>query len=102
NGHNNWHSPRWNDFRRAFNAPHRYHYRGGHYHRPNGWYYQRWSIGAFLPNLFWSDDYWIDNADYYGLDDAPPGTTWVRYGDDALLIDRYTGEIIRVEYGIFY
>ena len=31
-----------------------------------------------------------------------PGTVWVRYGDDALLIDRYTGEVIQVAYGIFW
>ena len=32
----------------------------------------------------------------------PPDAVWVRYGDDALLIDRYTGEVIQVEYGVFY
>ena len=32
----------------------------------------------------------------------PPGTVWVRYGRDALLIDRYTGEVIQVEYSVFY
>jgi Ni/Co efflux regulator RcnB len=31
-----------------------------------------------------------------------PGTVWVRYGDDALLIDQYTGEVIQVAYGIFW
>ena len=30
------------------------------------------------------------------------GAVWVRDGDDALLIDRYSGEVIEVEYGIFY
>ena len=34
---------------------------------------------------------------------APPyGAIWVRVGDDALLIDQYTGEIIEVDYGVFY
>jgi hypothetical protein len=32
----------------------------------------------------------------------PPGTVWVRYGSDAVLIDRDTGEVIRVVYNIFY
>jgi Ni/Co efflux regulator RcnB len=34
----------------------------------------------------------------------PPwaGYEWVRYGNDALLVDVDTGEIIRVEYDIFY
>ena len=39
---------------------------------------------------------------YYGLPYPPPGTVWVRYGDDALLIDQYTGEIVEVIYGLFY
>jgi len=33
---------------------------------------------------------------------APPdGYVWVRYGDDALLIDEYSGDIIQVEYDVF-
>lgn len=32
----------------------------------------------------------------------PPDAVWVRYGPDALLVDRMTGEIIRVQYGVFY
>jgi Ni/Co efflux regulator RcnB len=29
------------------------------------------------------------------------GYEWVRYGDDALLIDTDTGEVIRTEYDLF-
>ncbi|MBL6852880.1 MAG: RcnB family protein [Alphaproteobacteria bacterium] len=102
-GHTDWHNSQWNSLRRAFNAPRHFRYRGW-YRQPYGWYYQRWTVGAFLPSLFWSQSYWIDQDDwdYYGLYDAPPGTVWVRYGNDALLIDRYTGEVIQVVYGIFY
>jgi hypothetical protein len=32
----------------------------------------------------------------------PPGTVWVRDNTDALLIDRYTGEVIEVDYNVFY
>ena len=34
--------------------------------------------------------------------DPPYGYVWVRYGDDALLVDVDTGEILRVVYGVFY
>jgi Ni/Co efflux regulator RcnB len=59
-------------------------------------------LGDFLPGIFFSTQYWLNDWDAYGLYPPPPGTRWVRYGPDALLIDRYSGEIIRVEYNAFY
>lgn len=95
------HNDGFDALRRAFNAPR--HYRHGRYHRPHGWYAHRWSFGEFLPSLFFSSrSYWISDYSDYDLPYPPPGTRWVRYGDDALLIDRYNGEIIQVVYGIFY
>lgn len=85
---------------RNFTAPRRFH--AGHYHRPYGYYAHRWTYGQILPSAFFVRNYWIDDFYDYGLMDPPPGTVWVRYGDDALLIDQYTGEVIQVEYGIFY
>lgn len=38
----------------------------------------------------------------YALPPPPPGAVWVRENDDALLIDQDSGEIITVEYGVFY
>jgi Ni/Co efflux regulator RcnB len=95
------HNSAFDSLRRAFNAPHHYRYRGS-YNRPNGWYAHRWTFGEFLPALFFGSSYWINDYGYYDLAAPPPGTVWVRYGDDALLIDRYSGEVIQVEYGIFY
>lgn len=86
--------------RGALNARQRYRY--GDYHRPQGWYDHRWIPGETLPVLFFAQEYWIDNYAYFGLDYPPLGTVWIRYGSDALLIDRRTGEIIRVVYGVFY
>lgn len=93
---------RWTQYNRAFNAPYRFQFRGPVYQRPQGFYYRRWTYGDFMPSLFWGARYWIDDFRFYGLMSPPPGTVWVRYGDDAVLIDRYTGEVIQVEYGIFY
>jgi len=91
----NPHSYQWN---RTSNQ--RYHYQ--HYVQPRGWYYQRWVYGQILPALFWGRDYWL--ADYYGfgLIDPPYGYVWVRNGNDALLVDVETGQILSVEYNVFY
>ncbi len=95
------HNSAFDALRRAFNAPRHYHYRGS-YNRPSGYYAHRWTSGEFLPALFFGSSYWINDYGYYDLASPPPGTTWVRYGDDAVLIDRYSGEVIQVEYGVFY
>ena len=47
-------------------------------------------------------DYWISDFALYGLMEPWPGYEWIRVGDDALLVDIETGEVIRVEYGLFY
>lgn len=76
-------------------------FRAPAYHRPPGWYSARWTFGQILPSLFWTRDYWLD----YRLYDLPPppyGAVWVRVGNDALMIDDYSGEIITVAYNVFY
>lgn len=88
------------NFHQNFRAPRRF--RAPTYRRPPGWYSHRWGWGEILPVIFWSRNYWITNFYLYGLPPPPFGAIWVRVGDDALLIDRDTGEIIEVAYGIFY
>jgi Ni/Co efflux regulator RcnB len=88
------------DFHRAFNATRRF--RAPYYQRPAGWYSHRWSYGETLPVAYFARDYWlIDFADY-DLPPPPYGAVWVRVGSDALLIDEESGEVITVEYDIFY
>jgi Ni/Co efflux regulator RcnB len=72
------------------------------YRRPPGFYSHRWGWGEFLPAPFWVRDYWLIDYFDYGLPPPPFGAIWVRVGDDALLIDRDSGEIIEVDYGVFY
>jgi Ni/Co efflux regulator RcnB len=98
---NNWYDGRrFSGYYRSWNAPSRF--RAGTYYRPQGFYYRRWSYGDILPSLFWSNRYWLSNYYSYDLPRPPVGTVWVRYGSDALLIDRYTGEVIQVAYDIFW
>jgi Ni/Co efflux regulator RcnB len=88
------------DFHQSFNASRRFH--APAYRRPPGWYARRWTFGEILPALFWSQNYWLTDYMDYALPPPPYGAVWVRYGNDALLIDQDSGEVITVEYGVFY
>lgn len=101
NGNNNHSHGHINFNRHNVTASRHFHYRGGAYRWPGGYHYQRWSFGMTLPSVFWGQNYWIDDYQDYGLAYPPNGAVWVRYGDDALLIDRYSGEILEVVYGQF-
>jgi Ni/Co efflux regulator RcnB len=87
-------------YRKAFDAPNHFHY--GDYHAPPGYVYRRWNYGDNLPREYWAQNYWINNYLNFGLIAPPDGYVWVRFGPDALLIDEDTGEVIQVEYGLFY
>ena len=78
----------------------RYHYRP--YDQPHGYYYQRWSYGQVFPTIFWTQNYWLTDYYSFGLVNPPYGYVWVRYGPDALLVTVYNGQILSVEYGVFY
>jgi hypothetical protein len=74
----------------------------GRYYSPyRGYGYNRLSIGLVLDELFFGRDYWIDPI-YYHLPPAPPGTEWVRYYNDVVLVDVYSGEVVDVIYDFFY
>ncbi len=73
------------------------------YYSPyRNWRYQRFSIGIFLDSLFYDQRYWISDPWEYRLPPAPYGTQWVRYYDDVILVDIYTGEVIDVIYDFFW
>jgi Ni/Co efflux regulator RcnB len=80
-----------------FHAEHRFH--AGEWHGPQ---YRHWTFGERLPPAYYSRSLWIGSYGIYGLMAPPADAVWVRSGPDALLVDRATGEVIRVEYGIFY
>jgi Ni/Co efflux regulator RcnB len=100
----NW-NERPRDFSRRdyqFNATATERFHWGNYDRPDGWYYRRWGYGEYLPGAFWARDYWLTSWWLFDLAIPPYGFEWVRYGDDALLVNVYTGQILEVEYGVFY
>jgi hypothetical protein len=95
----NWrndHRYNWQDRRRH----HRSLFRLGLYFDPFGWGYQRYSIGWRLWPSYFSRNYWF-NPTQYGLPYAPPGYQWVRYYDDALLVDTWSGQVVDVFYSFF-
>lgn len=92
----NFHSYQWNR-----TAQVRYHY-GRPYDPPHGYYYTRWVYGQVFPTIFWTQNYWLTDYYSFGLDNPPYGYVWVRYGPDALLVNVYNGQILSVEYGVFY
>ena len=78
-------------------------FRSGAYYAPyRNYRYNRLSIGLFLDSLFYSNRYWLSDPWQYRLPPAPYGTQWVRYYDDVVLVDVYTGEVIDVIYDFFW
>ena len=59
-------------------------------------------IGFALDSLFYSSRYWIDDPWQYRLPDAYGPYRWVRYYDDALLVDIYSGEVVDGMYDFFW
>lgn len=76
--------------------------RGPSYSYPSGWSYRRWGSGQSLPFLFLSQSYFFGDYGRYGFGHPPRHYVWVRYGPDLLLVNRRTGRIREVIYGVFY
>lgn len=99
-GNNARQRPEFNAFRRNMQSPQ--HFRSGRYRAPHGYQQHRWGYGERLPRPYFVRDYWISNFLMFGLFAPPSDLVWVRVGNDALLIDRDSGEIVQVRYGVFY
>jgi hypothetical protein len=99
-------STRWRNDQRYDWQNYRRHHRSifhlGIYYDPFGWGYQRWGIGWRLWPSYYTDSYWLNDPSYYALPYAPWPLKWVRYYDDALLVNVYTGEVVDVMYDFFW
>ena len=102
---------RWNNNWRRDNRYNWYSYRNtnrnvfrlGRYYSPySNWSYRRLNIGFFLEPLFYGSNYWLDDPWQYRLPEAYGPYRWVRYYDDALLVDIYTGEVVDVIHDFFW
>jgi len=72
------------------------------YYSPYNYGYRRFSVGLFLDRLFYGQNYWISDPFYYRLPPAPYGTQWIRYYNDVILVDIYTGEVVDVIHDFFW
>jgi len=89
-------------FPASLTAPRRFEWRGGEWRNQPGWYPRDWAYGDFLPFVWLAPQFWIVDYWWYDLPIAPWGFVWVRYGPNALLVDAYTGEVVEVEYDVFW
>jgi len=87
---------------RGWRDQHRSTFHVGLYYDPFGWGYQQYQIGWRLWPSYYGSRYWINDPWQYRLPYAPPGTVWVRYWDDAVLVDTFTGEVIDVIHNFFW
>jgi len=90
----------WNGYRSRYGDR----YRLGTYYAPRGWGYgyQRFSVGIFLNSLLYSNSYWLDDPYSYRLPPAYGTLRWVRYYDDALLVDIRDGYVVDVIHDFFW
>lgn len=78
------------------------HYNAGTFIGPSGYTYTRYDLGARVPAELRSDDSLVlTRYSTYDLNAPPSGLSWVRVGDDALLMDRNTGEVVETDYDLF-
>lgn len=100
NWNTNWRNDNRYDWHR-YRDHHRSRFHLSFYIDPFGWGYQPFSIGYRMWPNYYGNQYWIDPG-YYGLPYPPPGAVWIRYYNDAMLIDTYSGTVIDVIPGFFW
>ena len=77
-------------------------FRLGFYYDPFGYSYRRYGLGSYLYPNYYQSNFWINDPWQYRLPPAYGPYRWVRYYNDALLIDTWTGEVVDVIYGFFW
>ena len=97
----NWRRDNRYDWRNYRNS-HRSLFRLGRYFDPYGWGYRRLSIGLNIGSSYYGSNYWLDDPWMYRLPPAYGPYRWVRYYDDALLVNIYTGQVADVLYNFFW
>jgi len=100
---NGWRNDRrydWHNYRARYGDR----YRAGRYYAPRGWDYgyRRFSIGIFLGAPLYANNYWLDDPWSYRLPPAYGTLRWVRYYDDALLVDVRDGYVVDVIHNFFW
>lgn len=74
----------------------------GFYSDPFGWGYRPYYIGWRMWPSYYHSRFWLHDPWMYRLPYAPPGYRWIRYYDDAILIDTWDGRVVDVIYNFFW
>ena len=101
NWSNHWRNDRRYDWQNWRNR-HRSLFRLGFYYDPFGWGYQRHSIGWRMWPSYYGNSFWLNDPWQYRLPYAPPGYRWIRYYNDAILVDTWNGQVVDVIYSFFW
>ena len=88
----------WHSYRNRYGSL----FRLGRYYDPYGYRYRRFSIGLSLWPNYYRSRYWLSDPWHYRLPPAYGPYRWVRYYDDALLVNIYTGHVVDVIYNVFW
>ncbi|WP_239017833.1 RcnB family protein [Sphingomonas aracearum] len=99
----NWRRDSRYDYGR-YRAQNRSLYRLPLYYAPSSWSYgyRRFGIGFTLSSILFDQSYWIDDPISYRLPPAYGPYRWVRYYNDALLVDVRSGQVVDAIYDIFW
>ena len=98
---NNWRHDNRYDWQRYRNQHHSV-FRIGFYFDPFGYSYNRFGIGSYMYPGYYQSNYWINDPWQYRLPPAYGPYRWIRYHNDALMIDTWSGEVVDVIYGFFW
>ena len=88
----------WRDYRRR----HHDRFRFAFYYDPFGWDYLRYGVGWRMWPNYYRSSYWLNDPWQYRLPPAYGPYRWIRYYNDALLVNIYTGQVVDVEYDFFW
>lgn len=96
-----WRNDRRYDWRN-YRDRNRSNFRVGVYFDPFGWNYRRYNVGWRLWPSYYSQSYWLNDPYMYRLPYAPWPYKWVRYYDDALLVNTFNGQVADVIHDFFW
>lgn len=97
----NWQQNHRYDWR-SYRDQHRSIFRIGFYYDPYGYQYRRWQVGWTMWPSYYQQSNWLDDPWMYRLPPVYGPYRWVRYWDDALLVNTYTGQVVDVLYDFFW
>lgn len=98
---NNWRQDERYDWHR-YRERNRFVFRIGNYYDPFGYDYQPFNIGFTLSSSYYQPRFWLDDPYQYRLPPVYGPFRWVRYYNDAVLVDIYTGEVEDVIRNFFW